>query len=242
MRRIVWLAVAGLVACGDASRVGDSPTSPLTQRSMSRGQPGQGSGSSSSSNSNSSSNIVQGSGLTWGKVSHDAALGIDRVHCWGAPAVPAEAGGPGCNPYQGDTSCDTALPVLCLKRDGSPRPPYAITCQAHAMSAEFYCGWAGGEIRLTPPIVGAQLESQAETDALCASYFGVGFGMAEHHDGLYVTGMDEDTFFGDTWPSLDELSSGGWGFFALGDIDPSQRFWVAINDQLGNCWDHRASP
>jgi hypothetical protein len=28
----------------------------------------------------------------------------------------------------------------------------------------------------------------------------------------------------------------GWGFWAKGNIESDQRFWVYINDQQANCW------
>jgi hypothetical protein len=175
-------------------------------------------------------------GLTWAKVAHDSSLGIDRVHCYGSPALPKDQGGPGCNPYEGDTHCSQALPVLCLKEEGSSRPPYAMTCSAHAMPGEFYCGWAGGRIELTSPVVGFELASSTTADALCVASFGPGWRMAEHHDGKYVMGMGERAHHGDTWPAK-ALATGGWGLFAYGKIAGGSRFWVRINDQPGNCWD-----
>lgn len=174
-------------------------------------------------------------GMTWGKVEHLEALGIDRVHCFAGPAVPAERGGPGCNAYRGDTPCSTALPVLCLRVDGSPRPPYPVVCGAHAMPGEFYCGWAEGRIALTARVRGDSLKSAAAADELCRRSFGPGWRMAEHHDGAYVEGMGAAAFHGPSWPT-GQAHHGGWGFLADGDIDARSRFWVAIDDQAANCW------
>ncbi|MCP4901281.1 MAG: hypothetical protein GY906_30290 [bacterium] len=176
-------------------------------------------------------------GLTWVKVSHNDQLGIDRVHCWGKPAIPESEGGPGCNPYQGDTSCSEALPILCVLEEGSARPPYLMVCSSHAMPGEYYCGWTGGRLGLTRPIRGLEMTSAAAADDICSQNLGSGWRMAEHHDGRYVAGMSENAFFGDSWLGRDRLSSGGWGFHGYGNIDESSRFWVRINDQTGNCWD-----
>lgn len=142
-----------------------------------------------------------GKGMTWTKRSHDSTLGIDSVNCnGGAPD--------GCNPYQGDMSCKAILPVLCVKNDGSPRPPYTAT------PSEFYDGWLGGHLSATLPIYGDALRSRATGDQLCSTSFGSGWRMAEFHDN----------------------PSGGWGFRGYGNLRSNQHFWVAINDQPGNCW------
>lgn len=79
------------------------------------------------------------------------------------------------NPYQGDMSPYTALPILCIKQDGRAAPSF--------LTVDYYNGWAAGEVRLTGPIYGSSLTSRATADALCASSAGSGFRMAEFHDG-----------------------------------------------------------
>jgi hypothetical protein len=78
---------------------------------------------------------------------------------------------------------------------------------------DFYNGWAAGEVRLTAPVPGSTLTSRAVADAMCATAFGGGYRMAEFHDG-----------------------GGGWTWWAQGVPNPTSRFWVAIDDQLANCW------
>ncbi|MFD0385049.1 hypothetical protein ACFQ2B_30850 [Streptomyces stramineus] len=53
---------------------------------------------------------AQGKALTWTLLA-DGPSGTVQV-----------GGGPLSNPYQGDTSTSTALPLLCLRVDGSPAP------------------------------------------------------------------------------------------------------------------------
>ncbi|NJS37293.1 MAG: hypothetical protein HC765_14255 [Brachymonas sp.] len=73
-----------------------------------------------------------------------------------------------CNPYQGDASCRLALPVLCIKKDGST-PESALSTSA-GTSAEplkeqrdkdaitpndvITDGWAGGSVASTEPVAG----------------------------------------------------------------------------------------
>ena len=109
------------------------------------------------------------------------------------------------NAYAGDTSCDEQLSVLCFKPGTAPKP--------EGVASDFYSGWSGGEVTVTPPVPGSQLTSRAVADALCASRRGDGFRMAEHHDG-----------------------HGGWGLAAFGELPRNTRFWVAIDDQRSNPW------
>ena len=117
------------------------------------------------------------------------------------------------NPYNGDTAPNVSLPVLCLRYDGSATPSN--------VSPDFYNGWAGGPVALTPAVQGSTLTSRATADSLCSSNFGAGWRMGEFHDGRYG-------------PSLQY--SGGWSWWAYGNIPVGQRFWAAINDQPANPW------
>jgi ELWxxDGT repeat protein len=126
-----------------------------------------------------------------------------------------------CDPYVGDTLCTESRPLLCIKQEA------LSDCSAPLSSTD---GWSGGTVALTPFLVrGTELTSLAAANALCASTFGAGYRMAEHHDG-----------------------GGGWGFRAKGSITPlatpasthprfnrlnqPHRFWVHIKNQQGNCW------
>ncbi|MCP3143252.1 flagellar hook-length control protein [Pyxidicoccus xibeiensis] len=78
---------------------------------------------------------------------------------------------------------------------------------------DFYNGWARGNVATTLPVVGSSLTSVAVANQLCASAFGAGWRMAEFHDG-----------------------SGGWSWYAYGNVRSDMRFWVYINDTGANCW------
>jgi len=60
-------------------------------------------------------------GLTWKLLATNVTTGTIDVGCWN-----------GCNAYQGDTPCTTALPILCIKKTGPgfpPRPPRRVDLQ-----------------------------------------------------------------------------------------------------------------
>jgi len=146
-------------------------------------------------------------GMTWKKTSHDDQLGVDRVYCIN------------CDAYQGDTNCKTKLPILCLKKDGSPDPGVSHVGGPHSMPEEFYNGWAEGHIGLTFPVAGYELAGVEDANDICEVQFGPGYRIGEHHDGKILSG-----------------GYGGWGWYAYGNIDDSSRFWVNINGQSANCW------
>ena len=185
-------------------------------------------------------------GLTFGLSQPSLAQGetgieprdISRVSCYGRPEVNAlVAGGPGCNPYVGDTSCALSMPILCLRPEGVPRPNYAVVESNGQFPDPFYDGWTGGELQLTEPVLGLDLVDLETADNICAEQLGAEFRMAEFHDGRYFPSMDRDLFYGETWPPEDELQRGGWAFNGYGTLPDESRFWVYIDDQPGNCWD-----
>lgn len=170
-----------------------------------------------------------GNGYTWGKFWHDGTLGIDLV-----------GNGEVGNPYAGDTSCQVALPLLCVKLDGSPRPNYAIDTVDQGLPKEGYRGWIGGHLATTQPILGSTLTSRSYADHVCAATLGAGWRLAEFHDGRYVRGMDETHFYGNEsnsaspWPA--KTRAGGYDFLGFGNVRDDTRYWVRIDDQPANCW------
>lgn len=140
------------------------------------------------------------SGMTWALIAHNNTFNVDHVGCQG------------CNAYTGDTSCSQKRPVLCLLRDGSPNPGIPV---------DFYNGWIGGHIALSPYTRGAALTSLAVANSICENNFGPGWEIAEFH---HPNGIPQ----------------GGWSWSAYGNISGNttadDRFWVYINDQPANCW------
>lgn len=170
-------------------------------------------------------------GMTWGSGEGYPELDVIVVGCYGSP----KPGGP-CDAYQGDTSCDQQLPILCLNREGKPRPAYPVTQSGGSGPPEFYRGWSEGTVGLTPAISGVDIGTLANADKLCEESLGKGYRTASHDDGRWIAGMGEDDFFGSSWDT-EMSSSGGWTFFAYGQVDPNTRFWVNISDQPANCWE-----
>ena len=125
-------------------------------------------------------------GLTFAQP-REGALPADVAHlsCHGEPRVLDQPHQDSCNPYKGDMSCRTVLPVLCVRESGAAVP--------QGVDSGFYKGWVQGAL-------------------------GAGWRMAEFHDG-----------------------GGGWGLQGQRGMGLGQpgltRYWVAINDQRGNCWD-----
>ncbi|MEU3751499.1 hypothetical protein AB0H17_01850 [Streptomyces olivoreticuli] len=123
-------------------------------------------------------------------------------------------GGTPSDPYRGDTPASAVRPVLCLKVDGSPVPD--------GIAPDFYAGWAQGTVAASRPVRGSRLNSRGAADSVCQAEFGAGWRMAEFHDGHYG-------------PDLG--ATGGWSFWAYGDLPAGTRLWTAINDQRANPWD-----
>jgi len=139
-----------------------------------------------------------GKGMTWKMIGTNAPTGTIRVGCANS-----------CDAYKGDTSCTTALPLLCIKKTGVGFP---LPLPASVDNSSRYYRWTGGVIGTTADTVPPS--TLAAANALCVQTFGPDWRVAEFHDG---------------W---------GWNFHAYGGLgDPAKRFWVHINDQPGaTCW------
>ncbi len=113
-----------------------------------------------------------------------------------------------CDPYAGDTPCDTKLPVACLRPRETPMP--AALAQTDAGSQ-----WVGGEIAMTEPVAASRFATIGQVDRFCADRFGPGWRTAALHDSLSVAGLVGE-----------------------GRDGPSRsRAWVDIVDQpYGVCW------
>ena len=140
-------------------------------------------------------------GMTWGRYGDsDPANGIVRVGC--------QPPGFSCDAYYGDTACTDALPVMC-KAPVDPTPPPSVTPPNDQY-------WSGNAVDFTPPVAPATagLTSLAAVNAYCAATFGVGWEVAEFHDGS------------------------GWNFLAYEVTPmPQSRVWLDINDQpSATCW------
>ncbi|CAN96522.1 hypothetical protein predicted by Glimmer/Critica [Sorangium cellulosum So ce56] len=143
-----------------------------------------------------------GKGMTWGKYATDPITGVLQVGC-------QPGGSFDCDPFHGDTSCSTPLPVLCKNPLALPEPA------TFTVSPDATHVWSGNVVATTPAVApaAAGLNSRAAVNAYCAAEFGAGWEVAEFHDGS------------------------GWNFTAYGNVGTAPRFWVDINDQPdGTCW------
>ncbi len=147
-------------------------------------------------------------GTTWIRGGSDSC-GQTRVTC------------DNCNPYVGDTLCTEARQLLCIKVDGS------AACGSNPINPSYE--WTGGTFALTPMVYGTQLTSLNAANNICASIFGAGYRMAEHHDGGGWSAWGKGLIAPLTTPS---------STYPRSDIPNSpNRFWVHIDNQPGNCWD-----
>ena len=163
-------------------------------------------------------------GLTWSICSdrRDLNLDLEAVCCLT------------CDAYNGDTSCNTRLPILCYSTCNFKRPPYTPQ-GVSGMGRWFDDGWSGGMLRLTNPVTGTSLLSSSNMDSICQQQFGQSFYAAHHHMGRYVAGMSDTSYFYNSWPA--STMSGGWGARGYGILNTaSSKFWVYIDNQPSNCW------
>ena len=81
------------------------------------------------------------------------------------------------------------------------------------IETDYYHGWAQGTIQLSAPVAGCGLTSLDDANRVCELTFGAGWQIGDFHDG-----------------------SGGWNWWAYGDLATKDRFWAYIDDQPANCW------
>jgi hypothetical protein len=144
--------------------------------------------------------------------------------CAGEPKDMTAALDGQCNTRSGDMSCRTALPVLCVLKDGSTAQSAGLLTDPQIPAVEgghpgysTSAGWAGGALGATAPVTGFVLGSLAQAHARCEKELGTGWAMAEVNDGQGARGV-----VGKRGPGLTNTNT---------------RHWVYVNDQKANCWD-----
>ena len=151
-------------------------------------------------------------GLTFaGANAQDQLSNVSYVSCHGQPPPTDKPHKDSCNPYAGDTSCRTVLPVMCIKA--------GEVAKLDAANGDPPQGWTAATLGATAPVMGALLGSRVVADARCEKELGAGWRMADFHAG------GGWSFSGR--PGQGMLSSG------------STRYWLAIDDQPANCWDSK---
>ena len=131
---------------------------------------------------------------------------LTHLSCHGEPRQVEQRHRDTFNPYPGDTSCREVLPVLCLQGKGQPLAP--------KVQAGQYQGGSGGVLGATELVMGAILISEAAVSARCEKALGM--------PGAWLNSMLRGV--------------GACRASAVWSLAPNTRFWVHINDQLGNCW------
>ena len=153
-----------------------------------------------------------GFGLTFAAVTPTSPQpDATAMGCHGQPGPTDKPHKNSCNPYEGDTSCRAALPVLCLNSSAIAKPD--------AANGGPPVGWTAATLGATAPVMGAILQSRPIADARCEKELGAGWRMADFHAG-------------GGWSFSGRPGSGLLP-------DNSTRYWVAINDQAANCWDSK---
>lgn len=136
---------------------------------------------------------------------HNDSIGADLswLRCSGDYSQSA------CDPFSGDLSCKTAVPLGCFK--SGDRRPDLDRLQRLELSLDSF---SGGEVRMTAAIAGEKLPTLAAANNYCRAQFGSGWYVLSYHEG------------------------GGAGLITYSRIAPRSRMWIDIEDQpRANCWD-----
>jgi hypothetical protein len=78
-----------------------------------------------------------------------------------------------CNPYLGDSLCQSERPLLCIIDINAPAPAYLSTPEY----------WTGGLIAGTDPVRGDRFSTIQEANSYCSQIFGKNWRVASFHDG-----------------------------------------------------------
>lgn len=89
---------------------------------------------------------------------------------------------PMCDPYVGDTLCETQLPLVCIRPASNPVPN---ELKSHAATGS----WSGGELAFTEPVAGSRFATSGDADAFCKARFGTQWRTARWHDGPGNSGI-----------------------------------------------------
>jgi Domain of unknown function (DUF4124) len=144
---------------------------------------------------------------------------VASCHATPEPADRPRAGS--CDPYRGDTACSRSLPLLCFREaQRRAREPTRIDARSGRVTPPTLDAQHFDQLGSGPRIAGERLSSPAVGSQLCEQALGPGWRMARFHE------------------------RGGWQIpshrHASLPTQAAGRFWVAIDDQPGNCWNPAA--
>jgi hypothetical protein len=140
--------------------------------------------------------------------------------CLAPPAPQDRPRDGGCDSERGDTACSRALPVLCIKE---PERRARLPAVVDANSGRLTAPPAGEGLLLgaSPALRGDSLASQQSGTQACVRALGSGWRMVSYQDSMAWT----------TAPSRHDSLAQDTG-----------RFWVAVVDAPGNCWNTPPQP
>ena len=105
-------------------------------------------------------------GMTWSVYEPIKEIsGYSHVGCHGTPKA-------SCEPYEGDTSCEKELPILCIMKLDSIKIGQLNGSDVSAV----------GEIKFSQSIKGASLNSKEDADEICKNEMGTEWEMASFHE------------------------------------------------------------
>ena len=149
-------------------------------------------------------------GMTYDWLSTNTASHAVRMGCY------ATSGS--CDPYVGDTSCDAALPLLCIEPKASD-----LTSPGG--------DWTGGKLGATPPLKGTRFASVSDANTMCQRTFGTTWRVAEFHD--YSSGFSmsgEGLWVSDSrmWVDVNDQPGNCWSHSIPGRYgSPQVETWPA---------------
>lgn len=115
-----------------------------------------------------------------------------------------------CDPFVGNTSCATELPLLCFRPGDRPAPDL----RGLGVWESYMRFWTGGTFALSEPVAAEGFSTLDDANAACRDAFGDGWRVADFH-----------------------LSGRGFEIVAEGPAEYDGRVWIDIRDQpYAACW------
>ena len=141
-------------------------------------------------------------GITFQVSTLDSVKDLVKLSC-GTPNTEKK-----CNPYTGNLSCSTELPLTCFNDLNKPLPSALLNSIDKQK-------WSGGEVKFTPPLRADQFATEDDAHAFCAAQFGKNWRTADMQDGYLH-----------------------FGYVASGQVPPHvNEAWISARAQpYANCW------
>jgi hypothetical protein len=157
-------------------------------------------------------------GMTFGLQAQSA--NTISASCLARPAPQDRPRDGGCDAERGDTACSRALPVLCIKApERRARTPVVVDANSGRIRPP--PASEGLLLGASPALRGDSLASQQSGTQACERALGSGWRMVSYQDSTSWT----------TAPHRHDSLAQATG-----------RFWVAVGDAPGNCWNAPPQP